>query len=162
MRYSVSIGGKLFKVEVSVNENILQCRLNGREIPIDFVALNNGSSSLLINGQSFEIRRQSDNEIFIGAHKYEVIIEDPRSWQGRKRRESSQAGLLRLTVSMPGKIVRILAHEGDEIQAGQGIIVLEAMKMQNEIKSPRQGKLQRVMVREGGNVNPGEVLAIVE
>lgn len=162
MRYSVSVDGKPFEVEISASGNIWQCRLNGREIPIDFVALDNGSASLLINGQSFEVKRQPDGRIFVGTRRYEVTIDDPRSWQGRKQRESSQTGPLRLSASMPGKIVRILAHEGDDIQAGQGIIVVEAMKMQNEIKSPRQGRLQRVMVREGGNVNPGEVLAIVE
>jgi biotin carboxyl carrier protein len=161
VRYSISVDGKPFEVEISASGNGWQCRLNGREVPIEFVALNNTSGSLLINGRSFELRRQSDKEIFIGARKYEVTIEDPRSWQGRKRRESSQTGSQRLTTSMPGKVVRILAREGDEVQAGQGILVIEAMKMQNEIRSPKSGRLQKVMVREGANVNPGEALAIV-
>jgi len=63
---------------------------------------------------------------------------------------------------MPGKVVRVLAREGENVQAGQGIIVLEAMKMQNEIKSPKAGTLQKVLAREGANVNPGEVLAVIE
>lgn len=135
--------------------------MNGRAISVDFVALGANSASLLINGRSFEIRRDGGG-IFVGAHRYEVSIEDPRSWQGRKRRESAQGGPLRVTAPMPGKIVRILGREGDDIQAGQGIIVVEAMKMQNEIKSPRSGKLQKIMVREGASVNAGEALAIVE
>ena len=63
---------------------------------------------------------------------------------------------------MPGKVVRVLAREGENVQAGQGIIVLEAMKMQNEIKSPKAGTLQKVLAKEGANVNPGEVLAVIE
>lgn len=162
MRYSVSVNGKPFDVEIGATAHGWECRLNGREVPVDFVALSNGSISLLIKGKSFDVRRAGDGNMFVGARRYEVIVEDPRSWQGRKRLEASQTGPQRLTASMPGKIVRLLAREGDEIQAGQGIVVVEAMKMQNEIKSPRQGRVQKIMVREGANVNPGEVLAIVE
>ncbi len=63
---------------------------------------------------------------------------------------------------MPGKVMRILAREGDEISAGQGIIVVEAMKMQNEIRSSKAGILKKLLAREGLNVTAGEVLAIVE
>ena len=63
---------------------------------------------------------------------------------------------------MPGKVVRLLAREGDNVHSGQGIIILEAMKMQNEIKSAKAGILRKVLVREGVKVNPGEVLAVIE
>ena len=63
---------------------------------------------------------------------------------------------------MPGKVVRVLAREGDAIESGKGIIVVEAMKMQNEIKSVKAGTLRKLLVREGANVNAGEILAIVE
>lgn len=161
MRYSVSVHGKAFEVEVTAGASGWHCRLNGHDMPVDFATLSDGSASLLINGKSFDISRDSDGGIFVGTQRYEVTVVDPRSWQGRVR-ESSHIGPQRLSASMPGKIVRILAREGDDIQAGQGIIVIEAMKMQNEIKSPRTGRLQKLMVREGANVNPGEVLAIVE
>jgi biotin carboxyl carrier protein len=63
---------------------------------------------------------------------------------------------------MPGKVVRVLSREGDSIEAGQGIIVVEAMKMQNEIKSAKAGTLRKLLVREGANVNAGEVLAVID
>jgi len=63
---------------------------------------------------------------------------------------------------MPGKIVRVLATEGEKISAGQGVAVIEAMKMQNEIKSPKQGTLKKLLAKTGMNVTAGEVLAIVE
>ena len=63
---------------------------------------------------------------------------------------------------MPGKIVRLLVTEKSEVEAGQGIVVVEAMKMQNEIKSPKKGVVQKILVAQGASVNAGDVLAIVE
>ena len=63
---------------------------------------------------------------------------------------------------MPGKIVRVLVRQGDEVEAGAGVLVVEAMKMQNEIKSPKKGTIQKILVSEGAAVNAGDVLAIVE
>jgi biotin carboxyl carrier protein len=63
---------------------------------------------------------------------------------------------------MPGKIVRVLVGQGDEVAAGSGVLVVEAMKMQNEIKSPKKGTIQKILVSEGAAVNAGDVLAIVE
>jgi len=71
-------------------------------------------------------------------------------------------GPRKLTAPMPGKVVRLLANQGAEVEAGAGILVVEAMKMQNELKSPKKGTIQKILVREGATVNAGDVLAIVE
>jgi biotin carboxyl carrier protein len=63
---------------------------------------------------------------------------------------------------MPGKIVRVIAAEGDEVEAGQGLVVVEAMKMQNEIKAPKSGKVTKIAVKEASAVNAGDLLCIVE
>ena len=63
---------------------------------------------------------------------------------------------------MPGKVVRVLVKEEGEVEAGQGVVVVEAMKMQNEIKSPKKGVVRRMLAAEGANVNAGDVLAVVE
>jgi biotin carboxyl carrier protein len=63
---------------------------------------------------------------------------------------------------MPGKVVRLMVREGDEVEAGAGVAVVEAMKMQNEIKSPKKGTIGKILVSEGATVNAGDVLAIVE
>jgi biotin carboxyl carrier protein len=63
---------------------------------------------------------------------------------------------------MPGKVVRLLVHDGDEVEQGAGVAVVEAMKMQNEIKSPKKGSVQKILVTEGAAVNAGDVLAIIE
>ena len=162
MRYSISIDGQAYDVEISEVEGRWRCRLNGRDIQADFIQLNARIASILLNGKSYEVRRDASGAISVDNRRYEVSVEDPRSWQGRRRKELRQAGPQRLASSMPGKVVRVLSREGDSIEAGQGIIVVEAMKMQNEIKSVKAGTLQKLLVREGANVSAGEVLAIVE
>jgi biotin carboxyl carrier protein len=162
VRYSISIDGQAYDVEISEVEGGWRCRLNGRDIEVDFIQLNARTASILLNLRSYEVRRDTSGTISIGNRRYEVAVEDPRSWQGRRRKELLQAGPQRLASSMPGKVVRVLSREGDAIEAGQGIIVVEAMKMQNEIKSVKAGTLRKLLVREGANVNAGEVLAIVE
>ena len=67
-----------------------------------------------------------------------------------------------IVAPMPGKVIRLLVSAGDEVEAGQGLVVVEAMKMQNEIRSPKRGKVERVVATEGQNVNAGEVLAWVD
>jgi biotin carboxyl carrier protein len=70
-------------------------------------------------------------------------------------------GRQQIVAPMPGKVVRVLVSAGDEVAAGQGLLVVEAMKMQNEIRSPKQGKVERFEVQEGQAVNAGEVLCVV-
>ena len=62
---------------------------------------------------------------------------------------------------MPGKVVRVMVRAGEAVEAGQGLLVVEAMKMQNEIKSPKAGKIERIAAQEGQTVNAGEVLAVI-
>jgi len=71
-------------------------------------------------------------------------------------------GPKRITAPMPGKVVRVVAPPGTRVEAGQGVIVIEAMKMQNELKSPKKGTVQRIVASEGAAVNAGDTLAIIE
>lgn len=162
MRYSVSIAGSTFEVDLSGSRGSWQCAVDGRKVLLDVVEIKPGSLSLLLDGKSYAARREAEGIVFVNNRPYEASVEDPRSWKGRQRSDSGHAGPQKLKSSMPGKVVRILAREGERVQAGQGIVVLEAMKMQNEIKAPKAGTLQKLHAREGANVNPGETLAIIE
>jgi biotin carboxyl carrier protein len=86
---------------------------------------------------------------------------DPRSWSGRRHAGSEAEGRQQIVAPMPGKIVRVLVIAGDRVEAGQGLLVVEAMKMQNEIRSPKSGTVESVQVEEGQAVNAGEVLCVV-
>lgn len=162
MLFDVSIAGKTQRLELNRLEKGWECTLNGRKVAVDAQEIDPETLSLLIDRQSFDIRIEPDNKIFIRGRRYEVSVDDPRSWRGRRQLGGGTEGPQKLTASMPGKIVRVLAAEGDKITAGQGIAVVEAMKMQNEIKSPKEGTLKKLLAHPGMNVIAGEVLAVVE
>ena len=162
MVYDISISGKIHRLELQRSEARWQFRLDGLEISADVEQIDPETLSILVGGKSFEVRREADGKMFLHGRRYDVSVDDPRSWRGRKRAGTRNEGPHKLTASMPGRIVRVLASEGDKISAGQGIAVVEAMKMQNEIKSPKQGTLKKLLARPGMNVHAGEVLAVVE
>jgi biotin carboxyl carrier protein len=99
--------------------------------------------------------------LWVGSASFAADVRDPRSLRGRIRALDDH-GPKKLSAPMPGKIVRVLVRPGDEVEAGAGVVVVEAMKMQNEIKSPKKGTIQKILVAEGAAVNAGDVLAIVE
>jgi biotin carboxyl carrier protein len=89
-------------------------------------------------------------------------VRDPRSFRSRQRAGASEHGVKKVTAPMPGKVVRLLAGVGAQVEAGQSIIVIEAMKMQNELKAPKTGAVKKINVTEGAAVEAGQVLAEVE
>ena len=98
--------------------------------------------------------------VSIDGHRFEVEVRDPRQWS-RKAAGQSGEGVQTIASPMPGKVVRVLAAAGDEVQPGQGIVVVEAMKMQNEMKADRAGTVLTLPVKEGATVSAGDVLATV-
>jgi biotin carboxyl carrier protein len=161
MRYDIGLGGRIYRLELPKKDAGWECRLDGRDVLVQAVQASADTLSLLIDGKSFEVKHEG-TEIFIRGTRYEVSAADPRSWLGRSRAAQDEAGPQKLIASMPGKVVRVLAHEGDSVTSGQGIVVVEAMKMQNEIRSPRAGVLKKLLAHEGMKVSAGEVLGIVE
>ena len=93
--------------------------------------------------------------------EFPVEVLDPRAWRGKHSGVLEAEGRRQILAPMPGKVVRVLVKQGDAVEAGQGLVVVEAMKMQNEIRSPKSGKIERLSVTEGQAVNAGEVLAVV-
>ncbi len=165
MNYEVSVDGKAHRLELVHKAERWECKLDGRVVPVDVVLLRRNVLSLLIEGASYEVRREqtaSGLRLSIGSTKYAVELKDPRSLQSRRADTGATEGRKKIVAPMPGKIVRVLVQEKMEVQAGQGVVVVEAMKMQNELKSPKQGIVQKVMAVEGANVNAGDVLLIVE
>jgi len=161
MFYEIAIAGKVHRLELKRSDKGWACRLDGSEIEVDCARIRSDELSLVLDGKSYQIRREG-SRILVGHHAYEVSVTDPRSWRGRKAASEAESGPRKLTASMPGKVVRLLAREGDSIEQDQGVVVIEAMKMQNEIRSPKPGRLQKLLVREGMNVSAGETLALVE
>ena len=179
MTYDVAVGGKKYRLklqrqahnsevragEVRNNENQWCCWLDGRELRLDAVLARPNVLSILIEGKAYEVKRErigADLHLWVGSHRYSAELRDPRSYRSRREAASLEGGPRRLTAPMPGKVVRVLVGEKENVNLGQGVIVVEAMKMQNEIKSPKKGIVQKLAVAVGAAVNAGDVLAIVE
>lgn len=164
MLYDVTIDDKKHRLELNRAEGRWSCLLDGKPVEVDPILARPDVLSLRIGNVAYEIKAEhvgEDLHLWVGSTRFTAEIRDPRSLRGRAR-ASDDRGPKKITAPMPGKVVRLIAHEGDEVEAGAGIAVVEAMKMQNEIKSPKKGKVQKIQVTEGAAVNAGDVLAIVE
>ncbi|PYU42700.1 MAG: acetyl-CoA carboxylase biotin carboxyl carrier protein subunit [Acidobacteria bacterium] len=132
---------------------------------VDAVQIAPNILSLLLDGQSFEISvtPAADGKLKIqtGTHEFTAEGIDPRAWRGRRHSHVEAEGRQQIVAPMPGKVVHLLVKAGDQVEAGQGLLVIEAMKMQNEIRSPKGGTVERVLAKPGQPVNAGEVLCIV-
>ena len=144
--------------KVSVNGKPLEVSLGLNGVSV--IETEAGVYSVLKDGHSYEVRSENGT-IWIQGHPFDVEVEDPRAPQ--KRLGSATAGGQQtVRAAMPGKVVRVLVSAGDEVAAGQGIVVVEAMKMQNEIKSPVAGTVLSVAVRDGAAVARGDTIAVIE
>jgi biotin carboxyl carrier protein len=164
MTYDIIVDGKGYRFQLTGAAPAWECRLNGQELKIDAVLARRDVLSVIIGGKAYEIKRErtaTDLHLWVGSARYSVEVRDPRSLRGRARASDDQ-GPRKLVAPMPGKVVRVLAAQDTEVEAGQGLLVVEAMKMQNEIKSPKKGVVRKMVAIQGANVNAGDVLAIVE
>jgi len=164
MLYDVTINGKSYKLELTHVDGSWSCRLNGRDFEVDAVLARPDVLSLRIGNRAYEVKSErvaNDLHLWVGSARFAVEVRDPRSLRGRSH-AGDDHGPRKIIATMPGKVVRLLVREGDEIEAGAGIVVVEAMKMQNEIKSPKKGTVQKILAAEAATVNAGDVLAIVE
>jgi len=122
-----------------------------------------GVYSVLMNGRSYDAYvDETPNGLAVslqGFH-FEIAVRDPRRWS-RKAGGMGGEGVQTIASPMPGKVVRVLVAAGDAVEAGQGIVVVEAMKMQNEMKAPRKGTVLSLPAREGATVAAGETLATI-
>ena len=165
MTYEIIIEGKPHRLEVNKNEHGYACKLDGADVVVDAVMSRPNVLSLIIDGRSYEVKREltaTDVHYWVKNARYDVELRDPRSLRSRRAGGADAAGPKKMTAPMPGKVVRVLVEEGAEVKTGQGVVVVEAMKMQNELKSPKDGKIQKLVAKEGAAVNAGDVLAIVE
>ena len=165
MTYEILIDGKAHKLELEREGNIWSCRLDGEPIQVDAVLTKHDVVSIIIGGTHYEVKREytaADTHYWVKNSRFAVEVRDPRSLRSRKAGAASGEGPQKLLAPMPGKVVRIIVPAGSEVEAGQGVLVVEAMKMQNELKSSKKGTVKQMMVAEGASVSAGEVLAIVE
>ena len=171
MKITVEIDGETYLLDVSGNGSDVGYTLRGAHSAsgsASIVQTMPGVFSVLLESRSFRVhlapavaQNGSALEVWAGTTKHVISIADPRD-RGPKRSGSSDAGPVELRAQMPGKVVALLTKVGAEVHAGQGLIVVEAMKMQNEMKSPKNGVVVKTHVAEGATVAAGDPLITVE
>jgi biotin carboxyl carrier protein len=166
VKYEVLLGEKRRVVEIAQDNGAWTVSLDGRPLDADAAEVAPNTFSVLLNGDSHQIRiaPRPDGTLTLhtGLTEYHAEVVDPRSWRGRRHGAVEAEGRQQIAAPMPGKVVRVLVKQGDTVEAGQGLIVVEAMKMQNEIRSPKSGRVEKLLAKEGQAVTAGEVLVSVE
>lgn len=142
------IDGRSYELEASEPEPNVYLLKNEGKIYEIFVSPQ-GSA-----GEPFQVR--------VKGSEFEINLIDPKRLRGAGLGTEHGEGVAEIKTAMPGKVVRILVEEGAEIKTGDGVIVVEAMKMQNEMKSPKDGMVKEIRFPEGATVNAGDILAIIE
>jgi biotin carboxyl carrier protein len=157
MKLDLTIDGREERIEI-VNGRF---RLGGgREREASVEMPQPGVYSILLDGHSYQARVE-EGVITVNGFRYEIEVRDPRRWS-RKARGGAHSGAQNIKAPMPGKVVRVLVAVGDAVEAGQGVVVVEAMKMQNELKAPRAGTVIAMAARISATVTAGEILATIE
>ncbi len=161
MRLDIRINGAKRSVEFAVARR--EVVIDGRKVGADAAEIAPAVYSILLDGRSFEVTvERSDDGLLLrtAGREFRLEIADPRAWRRGRAGSIELEGRQEVAAPMPGKIVRVLAVPGEKVEAGQGLLVIEAMKMQNEIRSPKTGTIER-LAREGYTVRAGEILAVV-
>jgi biotin carboxyl carrier protein len=166
------------KAESSGNEHELALNLNsgsfeidGRHYDVEVRSSSPGEYLLKSGDHVYKCRVESKQgvvagigtfEVMVRSQNYDVTVTDPKRLRSGQAAASHHAGAAEIVSPMPGKIVRVLVEAGAEVEVGAGIIVVEAMKMQNEMKAPKAGVVVSINAAEGATVNAGDVLAVIE
>ena len=165
MKYVVRIDSDSHVVEYDRKIEVAEpLQIDGHPVSVDLVEVRKDEFSILINGRSFLIRLQKTTRGLsarCGDKEVEVAVIDPRSRRAAGGGLLSTEGRRQVTAPMPGKVVRVLVAVGDKVDAGQGLVVVEAMKMQNEIRAPKGGKVERLLAKADQTVAAGETLAVI-
>ena len=154
-------------MDVRSERDRLRVHLDGQELLVDLLRVDSSLYSLLIGGRSYEVDLLEVEDAFmvlVDGQPFLVEIQDEQERRLRAAvgKEMVRAAKRTVAAPMPGKVVKLLVKPGDAVKAGDGVIVVEAMKMENELKAPAPGTIKEIRVAEGKAVSAGEVLVVIE
>jgi biotin carboxyl carrier protein len=164
MKLELDIGGRRRELDLETDGTRCRFRLDGAAYEADAVPLRRGAYSILMDGRVFDVKVTPAEEgvvVTIDGQRFAVQARDPRRWQPSAAGAPGH-GVLVVKAPMPGKVVRVLVQPGDAVEAGDGLVVVEAMKMQNEMKAARPGRVSSVAAKQGDTVAAGQVLLTLE
>jgi biotin carboxyl carrier protein len=168
-RYVALLEGGKREVGIRVEQEapgIYRVEIDGRVYRVDAFRHDHHTMSLLVGTESYSVQldhRAAAARVGIRGNQYPVEVLDERRLRMRRAAgRSSLKGRQTISAPMPGKVVKVLAAAGEAVREGQGVVVVEAMKMENEMKSPKDGRIVELHVKEGQAVDGGERLAVIE
>lgn len=168
MKLITELNGEKHKISLNQTGEKVFAEIDGRNYELEVSEPEPNVFLFKHEGEIFEIfvsPNEKLNEPFqvnLANQQFEIKIFDPKRLRGSVAASGEVEGTAEIKTAMPGKVVRVLLEEGAEVQTGDGIIVVEAMKMQNEMKSPKDGIIKEIRFPEGATVNAGDVLAVIE
>jgi len=162
VKYEIVIDGKAAALSIA-GERFEYQREGGTAIKREYSAApaSDGAWSILIDGRSYAVATLGAGEVSVNGRVFHVDVFDPRELRGQ-RSAADNSGPQAVTAPMPGRVIRVLVEIGQEVAAGEGLIVVEAMKMQTEMKAPRAGRVAAVKTASGATVSAGDVLLVIE
>jgi biotin carboxyl carrier protein len=163
MNFAARVGEELHEIAVRRVDANYVVNLDGVEHVIDARKLEADFYSILYEGKSYEVAVEAVGPRYVVRHgANEMIVELADASRGGRDELHNRGTLEEVTSIMPGKVVRVLVAPGDVVEPGQGLVVVEAMKMENEIGSPRSGRVKEVAVTPGLTVESGAKLVVLE
>ena len=170
MKLNADIDGETVALEVRREGERVFADVGGRRYELEARAVGAGEYLLMHEGRVYECRAEQAQGaqgrgslvVSVGAEEYAVTLTDPKHLRGARVAGGHDAERAQVSSPMPGKVVRVLVEQGQAVEAGAGLVVVEAMKMQNELKSPKAGTVVELRAQAGATVNAGELLAVIE
>jgi len=161
MKLVVELEGEKREVELTRDGRNVTATVDDREYVLDASEPEPGVFLLKHDGRVFEAYAD-EKSVTIAGRTFETNVVDPKRLRGSVAGAAAEHGHAEIRTAMPGKVVRILKSAGDAVTKGEGVIVVEAMKMQNELKSPKDGTIGDIKVAEGTTVGAGDVLVVID
>ena len=164
MIFDAAVDGRPARVEVRSAGGVHTVLVDGRPLRVDVFPTARHFTTLIIDGRAHDagvLRQGATYAVALGGGTFEVTLTAAARGVAAPHRKAA-AGPAKVTAPMPGKIVRVVASAGQEVKAGECLVVMEAMKMENEIRAPRNGRIKDVVVKEGQAVESGALLILVE
>ena len=167
MGFLAKLGDQSYTIEIEeIGKSVYRVAVDGNEFLVDGKKTGRTNYSLIVDNRSFEIEvdhAEDEYRVLVDGRNYHINLVDER----RVRVGGTQSGLelqgrQLISVPMPGKIIAVLVSEGDAVEKGQGLVIVEAMKMENEVRSPATGTVRDIKVKPGDTVEGGAVLVVVE